>query len=387
MQKNILYNRKKKDPMEFSTPKNVLYQEPFKIKESLGLTEEAVPTATSDQAVNIPETPPSNLLSLPKDSFSQYWKQPVGKTQIPLDQFVRLAGMAAHALDPTGFGGRLGKDLSTMGAEAYGERARRTYETQKEESKREYESPNKLLRRQLLTAQIRKINQEQPGKWEAYTTWATKQGIPMNKQLEDFTKRTTSTAKPTYKYIEDSKGAVSVFANGALVSGSGKGKDITQAVGSHITDDKGIVTFYDKQGNVLSKKPGGKTKRGTEPTPKQLADVEEKILLNSDLPELAAQVDLFNKYGGKDYTYKLETTDAIEKFKLLGVGIPFTGTEGTQQWVKVPREEKAGVKPDVVEPPKYTEAQLRTMLTDKQVADPSIDIEKAMKFYKSKGMY
>jgi hypothetical protein len=40
-----------------------------------------------------------------------YWKQPV-IGNMPLDKFVQLAGMTAHALDPTGFGGILGKNMA-----------------------------------------------------------------------------------------------------------------------------------------------------------------------------------------------------------------------------------------------------------------------------------
>lgn len=50
-----------------------------------------------------------------------YWKQPVfGK--MPLDKFVQLAGLAAHALDPTGPGGRMGAGLAQMGGQAQQDR-------------------------------------------------------------------------------------------------------------------------------------------------------------------------------------------------------------------------------------------------------------------------
>jgi len=256
MQKNVLYNRKKKDPMEFSTPKNVLYQEPFKIKESLGLTEEATPTATSTQPASIPETPPNNLLSLPKDSFSQYWKQPVGKTQVPLDQFVRLAGMAAHALDPEGFGGRLGKDLSTMGAEAYGERA-----------KREYESPNQLLRQQLLTAQIEKIKAEQPGKWEAWNRSPEAQALDPLERVRKFTEATTTAKDPTlsaYKTFYSSQKAAGKSDAEIDTEWTKRQKDLAKERKTEVsTEQERLYSSYKKQfktakGEGVVKSPTGK---------------------------------------------------------------------------------------------------------------------------------
>jgi hypothetical protein len=58
---------------------------------------------------------------------------------MPLDQFVKVAGLAAKYLDPKN---PIANDLIKMGGEAYNERARR-----------EYESPNVLLERRLHSAQ------------------------------------------------------------------------------------------------------------------------------------------------------------------------------------------------------------------------------------------
>jgi len=80
--------------------------------------------------------------SLPKDAVSEYWGQPVvGK--LPLDQFVRMAGMASNALAPDTPMGRLGAGAAQMAQEGYETRI-----------KREYEAPNELLRRRLATAQV-----------------------------------------------------------------------------------------------------------------------------------------------------------------------------------------------------------------------------------------
>lgn len=98
---------------------------------------------------------PSNIITNPPDQFTQYWKQPVGtsKFNMPLDQFVRLAGMTAHAFAPDTGMGRLGADLSSMGAEAVKERARR-----------EYEAPNVLLQRRLAETQVKTAESKELGR-------------------------------------------------------------------------------------------------------------------------------------------------------------------------------------------------------------------------------
>jgi hypothetical protein len=94
---------------------------------------------------------PQTVRSEQSDQFVDYWKQPVGssKFNIPLDQFVRLAGMTAGAFDPNGPAGRLGNQLSQMGHEASTERARR-----------EYEAPNRLLAIKMAQAKTVEVENE-----------------------------------------------------------------------------------------------------------------------------------------------------------------------------------------------------------------------------------
>ena len=232
-------------------------KEPFTQPVTLGTSPTPVPqfTAQPESAFTPPTTAvPTNVLTTPKDTHSQYWGQPMSKKfNMPLDQFVRMAGMTAHAFDPTGPAGILGKDLSAMGAEAYGERARR-----------EYAAPNELLRRQLLRAQIKTIEEKAPPAWDIYFKQQDALGVSRDKIVENYAKLQRAPVKPTYKYIQDNEGNVSIFADGVLQPGSagkGKGKDITKEIKSHEIDDKGNITFFNKQGDIIKEKvPGGKTK-------------------------------------------------------------------------------------------------------------------------------
>ena len=160
--KNALYRKKLKDipGYEEAWKTNMLLRQPAaeaapKVTPDITGTPQAAPvTAPVTTPAVTPAVPvakpatPTNLLTASSsapgapDKFQQYWSQPV-MGNMPLDQFVRLAGMASHAIDPTGPGGRLGKDLSAMGGEAY-----------KERSRREYEGPNRLLQQQIAKATL-----------------------------------------------------------------------------------------------------------------------------------------------------------------------------------------------------------------------------------------
>uniref|UniRef100_A0A6H1ZNT0 Uncharacterized protein n=1 Tax=viral metagenome TaxID=1070528 RepID=A0A6H1ZNT0_9ZZZZ len=87
--------------------------------------------------VGAPDTTPTNALT------TDYWKRPV-IGNVPLDKFVQLTGMTAHALDPEGFGGRLGKSLAGMATRERGEGA---------QARRE-ESTNKLRELQIKKAKL-----------------------------------------------------------------------------------------------------------------------------------------------------------------------------------------------------------------------------------------
>jgi hypothetical protein len=118
------------------------------------LTEMATPAQS--QVVK-PATPPE-FPSPAKTPYEQYWGQNVGtsKAGLPLDQFVKIAGLAAKYFDPQN---PIANDLIKMGGEAYNERARR-----------EYEGPNVLLQRQMHQAQLDKLKAESGllPQWETY---------------------------------------------------------------------------------------------------------------------------------------------------------------------------------------------------------------------------
>lgn len=108
----------------------------------------------------VPKTPstPASTPYVPQTEYEKYWKTPVGtdKYNMPLDQFVKVAGLAAKALNPQN---PIANDLIKMGGEAYNERARR-----------EYESPNVLLQRQIHQVQLDKLKAESGllPQWETY---------------------------------------------------------------------------------------------------------------------------------------------------------------------------------------------------------------------------
>lgn len=155
-------------------PKNEMYNLLYKENPSIA-TPEVEPVSSSDSVVaqtaianaNVPAkavpdfsgalpTPltqpkPQNIIAqapatttppyTPQTEYEKYWKTPVGtsKYNMPLDQFVKVAGLAAKYFDPQN---PIANDLIRMGGEAYKERARR-----------EYEGPNVLLERRLRSAQ------------------------------------------------------------------------------------------------------------------------------------------------------------------------------------------------------------------------------------------
>lgn len=222
------------------TPKNSLLGGPFRAK-----TLEELSVDGAKKFALKEELLPSS--SLPPDQFTSTWGQKigVGDYKVPLDTFVRAAGMAANALAPNSFGGRLGKGMEQIGHEA-----------QVERNRREYELPNSLLKRRLAIAQIK--DAETPTEWKAYLEWSRTQGIPDDVTVKNYR---TMTQQDKYHYVQDDDGLVSVFADGKLISGTGKGKDITQNVATSSTNDAGDVTLYNKKGDIVKiVKAAGKTK-------------------------------------------------------------------------------------------------------------------------------
>jgi len=127
---------------EYSAPSNN-FLTPAVRQNAIESATKALPTemlAPSPSQVVKPDASTS-FPSPPQTEYEKYWKTPVGtsKYNMPLDQFVNIAGLAAKYLDPQN---PVANDLIKMGGEAYKERARR-----------EYEGPNVLLERRLRSAQ------------------------------------------------------------------------------------------------------------------------------------------------------------------------------------------------------------------------------------------
>ena len=410
--KNILYskqakNKKKEESVKVpsttnalinsftplrTTPKDSLYEADIKsnpynkyVKNAL-LSENS---KTKKAATIKPESVKPTQAAQPTNALTDYWKQPViGK--LSLDQFANLAGTAAYALDPEGFGGRLGKDVAAMGANAYSKRMQK-----------EYEAPNKLLQRKLLTAQIGKIKAEQPGKWEAVLAYGRANGMDLPEILDLYSKNVGTKAKPNVKYVVDNKGNVSTFVDGTLKSGTGKGADVTGKVSKVVTDDDGNVTLINARGDVVGTMPKiGKTKSTPGkskkvPTIKTLMDSEELLMRNPTDPNFGPQADLINQYGNKDYTYSWQNVNVPEVNRF---GRETGELIVQEQWVKNPRamelEENGSIalgeiSPPGTEDPGRTKAEkaLRARLVEAKKTDPTIDIERAMNSYKEQGYY
>ena len=212
-------------------------------------TVQALPgSATAPSTPVASTTPAATTPYTPQTEYEKYWKTPVGtsKYNMPLDQFVRIAGLAAKYFDPQN---PVANDLIRMGGEAYKERARR-----------EYEGPNVLLQRQLAQEHLRKLQEEAPKAWDIFYKEQTKLGKKPEDIVKEWNKITRESQAINYHYTEDEKGNVSTFVNGQLVSGPGKGKDISKQVAYHTVDDAGVVHAFDKTGKEIGRAPGGKTK-------------------------------------------------------------------------------------------------------------------------------
>lgn len=79
----------------------------------------------------------------PESPFGM-WGSRAGKRGMPLDLGVTLAGMLAHSIAPDEWGGRMGKDLASLGGTMYGQRMMH-----------ELDTPEREMRRRLGEAQIK----------------------------------------------------------------------------------------------------------------------------------------------------------------------------------------------------------------------------------------
>lgn len=258
-------------------PKNEMYNLLYKENPSIA-TPEVEPVSSSDSVVaqtairnantpakTIPDfsgalpTPmtqpkPQNVMAqtstqtapyTPQTEFEKYWKTPVGteKYNIPLDQFVNIAGLAAKYLDPKN---PVANDLIRMGGEAYKERARR-----------EYEGPNVLLQRQLAQEQLRKAREDMPKEWDIFLKANRAKGISDEESVKQFIelKRDKRFAPVITR---DNQGNVySVDRNTGEYSFIGNiGQDLTKQVKTTATGPTGAVTTVGKTGEQVSVLPG-----------------------------------------------------------------------------------------------------------------------------------
>ena len=196
---------------------------------------------------------------VPQTEYEKYWKTPVGteKYNVPLDQFTKIAGLAAKYLDPQN---PIANDLIKMGGEAYNERARR-----------EYEGPNVLLQRQLHQAQLKKLDEEAPKAWDIYYKEQTKLGKKPEDIVKEYNKMLNSTkAKP--KILIDNHGNTSGISTltGEVLWGSGIGQDASELVKVAPTNAAGDVTPIGRTGKPLPVIPGAgksqQSRKGTTPS-------------------------------------------------------------------------------------------------------------------------
>jgi hypothetical protein len=281
--------------------------------------------ASATTAATPVTTPPYT----PQTEYEKYWKTPVGtsKYNMPLDQFVKVAGLAAKALNPQN---PIANDLIKMGGEAYNERARR-----------EYESPNVLLQRQIHQAQLDKLKEEAPKAWDIYYKEQTKLGKKPEDIVKEWNKITRESQAVNYHYAEDEKGNVSVFVNGQLVSGSGKGKDITGQVAYHTVDDAGIVHMFSKSGKEIGQAPGGKTKEVPGTAAKVAAELKSDEIVETF--KNPSGMIIYRTRGSKnrppehltlDTNGQLRKVTAAELRGATGKGTPEKPLTPTQQMLK-----------------------------------------------------
>jgi hypothetical protein len=210
-------------------------------------TVQALPGSATAPSTPVASTTPAATTTpyTPQTEYEKYWKTPVGtsKYNMPLDQFVKVAGLAAKYLDPQN---PIANDLIKMGGEAYNERARR-----------EYEGPNVLLERQLRQEQIRKLQEEPPKELEILLKANRVKGIP-----DDITLKQYIEMKRDKRFApvitRDNQGNVySVDKNTGEYTFIGNiGQNVTEQVKGATTGASGDVTTYGKTGKKISVLPG-----------------------------------------------------------------------------------------------------------------------------------
>ncbi len=280
--------------------------------------------------------------ALPPDNYSTYWGQKVFGN-MPLDQFVRIAGMAGHAFAPDEPMGRLGAGLYQMGTEAAHERMRR-----------EYEGPNELLRRQLVRAQLRRANAETdklenavPTEWESFYNSALKAGIPETEIAGAFEATKRAPVKPTYKYIETGDGRTAVMADGQFLGVLPFGKSAND-VSRVIYTKAGNAMLIGKDGKPLSiindvESPwGSKAAGGRGFKPETFINPAGQMLMFSG--------GIFSIMDAETNEWRPATADEVQGAKKIGTegkgksGIDWAGLEGSGKPGKNETESKGTEK-------------------------------------------
>jgi len=355
------------------------------IKADTTLTPPAPATPSAPKSSNI-------LNQLPVNKEDTYWGQNVGKTNIPLDKFVQMAGMFSRMLNPEDPGG-IGKELTQMGGAASAGRAQR-----------EYDAPNELLRRRLLTAQTEEAESAGPLRNILLGQGAVKGESEIDLIKERIRASENPTAEwPTflkayladpvnagknavnargefYKIVEEAKAAAKapkgvvremknpdfnpnksdsvtnprhikrVVADTELGGTVPIVDEFTKA-GVKATEKKAVTSRAEEGLQIrrdqlkvsqdsfkLKQEIARREKQGLPPTAKQIADAEEIILRLPTDPAMEAQAELVNKYGKKDYTWEQQEVEVeIDVDKKLMDPTTWTGgteTEKQMQWVK-----------------------------------------------------
>lgn len=268
-----------------------------------------------------PTATPATTNPTPGQAFTDYWKKPV-VAGIPRDRFVNLAGMIGQAFAPNTPMGRLGGALSKQGQAAYNERM-----------KRAYEAPDKALARKINLANLAKA--QTPTTENRYIDTLMKQINPKTGKTytmpEAYAAYKTVGAKPTkpeYHYTKDANGNISVFANGKLLSGSGKGAPVKDSSKYNFsTNDKGAVTVFKNGKQVSTTQPGvGKTNAKKGETAVKAKVRQYKLAIQGLIPgDKTALIDwtdpkaveaMLNSPGGKSVFDKLnEMANGTDKGK------------------------------------------------------------------------
>ena len=396
------------------------------IKADTTLTPPAPATPSAPKSSNI-------LNQLPVNKEDTYWGQNVGKTNIPLDKFVQMAGMFSRMLNPEDPGG-IGKELTQMGGAASAGRAQR-----------EYDAPNELLRRRLLTAQTEEAESAGPLRNILLGQGAVKGESEIDLIKERIRASENPTAEwPTflkayladpvnagknavnargefYKIVEEAKAAAKVPKG---VVREMKNPDFNPNKSDSVTNPRHIkrvvadtelggtvpiVDEFTKAGVKATEKKAatdrakeglqinkGRLKvaqdslalrrevekrmaAGKSATPDFMLKLEKEIAVNYTDPDTLYAVDMFNANSKTD-AYVWQEVEVDVDRELMDPTTWTGGIEQQMQWVKIPKQATQKI-------PQYTEVDLRARLTEQKKSDPGIDIEKAMKTYKSKGLY